>query len=127
MNHSIQPVARRAGKRLGVLVFVLVGLAGLADGAGAAGRSPSTLGVVNINTANSEELQLLPGVGPVRAQAILAQRKDQGGYTRIEDLARVRGIGDSMLEKLRPHVILVGRTTARLSRERSPHAFGRGG
>ena len=91
---------------LGCVILVLaaqVALAGMA-----------TVGAVNINTATDVELQLLPGVGPVRAQAILAARKHQGVFKRIEDLAAIQGIGESMLEKMRPHIILTGRTTARL-------------
>lgn len=87
--------------------------------AGAPEPGVSTLGVVNINTASVDTLQLLPGVGPVVAQAILFEREHRGGFKRIEDLARVRGIGPSLLKKLRPHVILVGRSTALLEPNRS--------
>ena len=79
----------------------------------------ATVGVVNVNTASAAELQLLPGVGPARAQAILTARKSKGVFKRIEDLAAIKGVGDSMLEKMRPHIILTGRTTAR-QEERPP-------
>jgi competence protein ComEA len=70
-------------------------------------------GVVNVNTASAEELQLLPGVGKVRAQAIVDTRRERGGFKKVDDLTEVKGIGDSMLERMRPHVTLTGRTTAR--------------
>ena len=69
-------------------------------------------GVVNINTASAEQLQMLPGVGEVRARAILAERKGRGGFKSVEDLRAVKGVGDSLLERMRPHVTLKGKTTA---------------
>ena len=90
-------------------------LLALVSGAGAfAAESQSDLtGVVNLNTASSAELQLLPGVGEVRAVAIVAMRKQRGGFKQIEDLLEVKGIGPAMLKRLRPHATLTGKTTAR--------------
>jgi competence protein ComEA len=53
--------------------------------------------VVNVNTAGLEELDTLPGVGAVTAQAILDYRRDHGPFQRPEDLLNVRGIGDKKL------------------------------
>jgi len=122
MNQRKRPAGRRVGLLGRALVVVLAVVMAPVLPTLAAATEASTLGVVNINTASADELQLLPGVGPVRAQAILAERKHRGGYKRIEGLAEVRGIGESMLEKLRPHVILTGRTTARLNPDRSRSA-----
>ena len=97
-----------------------LGLCLLVFSADRAQSAVTTVGVVNINTASVEELQLLPGVGPARAQAILAERKKRVRFNRIEDLASVRGIGDSMLDALRPHTVLVGPTTARQVTRRRP-------
>jgi competence protein ComEA len=69
-------------------------------------------GVVNVNTASVEELQLLPGVGEARARAIVDLRKQRGGLKSMEDLRDVKGIGDASLERLRPHVAFDGKTTA---------------
>jgi competence protein ComEA len=71
-------------------------------------------GVVNVNTASLEELQLLPGVGEARARAIVDLRKQRGGFKSLEELRAVKGIGDASLERLRPHVTFEGKTTARL-------------
>ncbi len=76
-------------------------------------RAPSLEGVVNVNTATAEQLRLLPGVGKSRAKAIVEQRKATGGFKRVEDLQQVKGIGPAMLKKMRPHVSLSGKTTAR--------------
>ena len=69
-------------------------------------------GVVNLNTATQEELQLLPGIGESRARAVIEARKRKGGFQKVEDLLEVKGIGEAGLEKLRPHVTLEGKTTA---------------
>lgn len=68
-------------------------------------------GVVNVNTASAEQLSMLPGVGPARAQAIVTLRKQRGGFKRVEDLLEVKGIGEASLAKLRPFVALEGKTT----------------
>ncbi len=71
-------------------------------------------GVVNVNTASVEELQLLPGVGEARARAIVDLRKQRGGFKSLGDLSDVKGIGEASLERLRPHVAFDGKTTAHL-------------
>jgi comEA protein len=69
-------------------------------------------GVVNVNTATSEELQLLPGVGESRARAIVEARKARGGFKSVEELVEVKGIGSSLLEQIRPFLVVNGKTTA---------------
>jgi len=96
------------------LVLAACVLALLGQGALAADSSGGLTGVVNINTASAEELQLLPGVGKARASAILATRQERGGFKSVEELALVKGIGESMLERLRPHLSVKGSTTARI-------------
>lgn len=59
---------------------------------------------LDVNTATAEQLQLLPGIGPSRAAAIIAERERNGPYRTVEDLARVRGIGPVTVENLRPYV-----------------------
>jgi competence protein ComEA len=63
-------------------------------------------GVVNINTADSDELQRLPGVGPSTAQKIADYRSQIGRFTSIDQLMDVKGIGPKKLEKMRPFVAL---------------------
>ena len=59
---------------------------------------------LNINTATSEQLELLPGVGPSMAEKILAARKANGGFKSVEELDEIRGMGEKTMEKLRPLV-----------------------
>ena len=84
-----------------------------ASAVAAADSKPTFTGVVNVNTASSEQLQLLPGIGEARARAIVSMRKQNGGFKSLEQLTEVKGIGDAMLERLRPHLSLNGKTTAR--------------
>lgn len=65
---------------------------------GQAGTMPS--GLVNINTATSEELQTLSGVGEATAEAIIHDREQNGPFASIEDLMRVSGIGEKKFAKL---------------------------
>jgi competence protein ComEA len=61
-------------------------------------------GTVNINTANAEELQRLPGIGPAMAARVLAYRKEIGRFTAVEQLLEVSGIGEKRLAQLKPFV-----------------------
>jgi competence protein ComEA len=74
-------------------------------------QTTSKPGVVNLNTASAEELERLPGVGPSRAQAILALRATLSQFTKPEQLLRVKGIGRATFRKLRPMLTLSGPTT----------------
>ncbi|MDR0530999.1 MAG: ComEA family DNA-binding protein [Oscillospiraceae bacterium] len=60
---------------------------------------------VNINTAAQEQLETLPGIGPVKAQAILAWRAANGRFAGAAQLLEVKGIGEKTLEKLLPYII----------------------
>jgi competence protein ComEA len=60
--------------------------------------------VLDLNTATVEQLDALPGVGPVTAGAIVAWRQANGKFTSVDQLADVDGIGPARLEKLRPLV-----------------------
>ena len=59
---------------------------------------------VNLNRASADELQALPGVGPVLAQRMVDWRKMHGRYRTVDDLQEVKGIGKKRLEQLRPLV-----------------------
>lgn len=66
---------------------------------------PSPLAMtVAINSASAEEIQLLPNVGPVLAQRIVAFRDQHGRIRSIWDLQRVKGIGPKTADAIRPHV-----------------------
>ncbi len=57
--------------------------------------------LVNINTATEEQLDELPGVGPSTAQKIIAYREANGGFSSIEEIKEVSGIGDSRYEQIK--------------------------
>ncbi|MGB8476715.1 MAG: helix-hairpin-helix domain-containing protein [Candidatus Acidiferrum sp.] len=59
---------------------------------------------INLNTATSKELQLVPGIGPVTAEKILKMRKAYGPFKRVDDLRAIRGIGPKRLEKMRRYL-----------------------
>jgi competence protein ComEA len=58
---------------------------------------------VDLNVATAEQLQRLPGIGPKKAEAILALRQKRP-FTRVTQLLEVRGIGKRTLDRLKPHV-----------------------
>jgi competence ComEA-like helix-hairpin-helix protein len=70
-------------------------------GAPPAGRVDAA---VELNAATAEDLDRLPGIGPVKAAAILATRERLGGFASVDQLTEVRGIGPATVEKLRPYV-----------------------
>jgi competence protein ComEA len=60
--------------------------------------------LVNLNTATEAELDTLPEVGPVTAASILTWRDQHGGFTAVDELLEVDGIGEVTLSKLAPYV-----------------------
>ena len=60
---------------------------------------------ININSASAEELEALPGIGPVLAKRIVQDREANGPFSTVDDLDRVKGIGEGILAKVREHVI----------------------
>jgi competence protein ComEA len=93
-------------QRLSTFTLVLA-LALAALPAAAAGST----GVVNINSASSEQLQLLPRIGPSVAERVIAFRKENGQFKSAEDLMLVTGIGEKTFALIKPHVALSGDTT----------------
>lgn len=59
---------------------------------------------VNINTADSEQLQTLTGIGPVTAEKIIEYREENGRFDNIEDIKNVSGIGEKTFEKLKDDI-----------------------
>ncbi|MDO7905498.1 helix-hairpin-helix domain-containing protein [Paenibacillus sp. JX-17] len=63
-------------------------------------------GAVFINTASQTQLTELPGIGEKKAQAILNYRNEHGPFRSVEELLKVKGIGQKMLEKMRAYIVL---------------------
>lgn len=89
----------------GQKISVPVAGAAPADGSSAATTADSDNGgLININTATQEELESLPSIGEVRAQAIITYREEHGGFRTIDELKEVSGIGDKIFADISPHV-----------------------
>jgi len=73
-----------------------------ADSAAAARPTAAPEWPIDVNRASADELVALPGIGPARADAIVALRDARGGLGSLDELLDVRGIGPKTLERLRP-------------------------
>lgn len=82
---------------LGVALLALLVLAGTVP----ASAAEETL---DLNRASAKELTRLPGVGEAIAQRIVDFRDEHGPFKRVEDLLKVKGIGEKSFEKIRPYV-----------------------
>lgn len=61
---------------------------------------------IDLNAASAEQLQMLPGIGPTRAEAIIQYRTDHGDFKAIEDLVNVPGIGPSTFDNLKDLIFI---------------------
>ena len=61
---------------------------------------------MNLNRADTRDLTRLPGIGPVLAERITARRAELGGFATLDELTSVPGLGETTLNKLRPHLCL---------------------
>ena len=78
------------------------------DTASGAASSSEPQEKLDLNTATQEELDALPGIGPVKAEAILQYREESGPFRTVEEIMEVEGIGEKTLEQLRPYVTVEG-------------------
>lgn len=101
-------------------VFAVSAFAGTEAGAPVAQAS----GVVNINTADAEQLALLPRVGEKAAQRIIEYRTQHGPFKKTSDLLQVKGFGAKTYERLSPYIAIEGKTTltSKVSSPRKPRA-----
>jgi competence protein ComEA len=86
---------------------ILVGVAPAsvaAPSTGAPGAATGPGQLVNLNTASETELETLPEVGPVTAAAIIAWRDTNGGFTAVDELLEIDGIGETTLGQIAPFV-----------------------
>jgi competence protein ComEA len=98
------PLHRRELSRIDLAARVTDGqllMVGVASAAGGDGSSPGT---VSLSAASLEELETLPGVGPVTAQKIIDWRTAHGGFTSVSQLQQVSGIGPARYSQLSPLV-----------------------
>ena len=69
------------------------------------GDTPVNL-MVSINTASKEELMSLSGIGEIKAQSIINYRNQYGSFKKLEEIKNVKGIGDSVFEKVKDNITL---------------------
>ncbi|HMD06482.1 MAG TPA: helix-hairpin-helix domain-containing protein [Candidatus Acidoferrum sp.] len=91
-----------AWRLTGRISLILFALCAISLSAHAKKKPPAA--PINLNTATSEELQQVPGIGPVTAEKILQMRKSYGAFKSVNDLRAVRGIGPKRLEKMRKYL-----------------------
>ena len=70
-------------------------------------RPPATTVMLDLNRATEQDLERLPGIGPVLARRIIQYREAQGTFQDIEQLRHVKGIGKKTLERIRVHLTIV--------------------
>jgi len=78
---------------------------------GADGASTAATGTINLNSASAEQIALLPRVGLKLAERVVAYRKTNGPFKKVEDLMEVKGVGEKLFVVLRPHLTVSGNTT----------------
>jgi len=78
---------------------------GAVAGVGAAAGGPSTSAPIDLNTATAEQLDTLPGVGPVTAQKIVEYRQTHGPFTSVDQLDAIPGIGAARIADLKGLVV----------------------
>lgn len=80
--------------------------ASVAAGPGTVPATPTTPGLVSLNSSDAPTLEMVPGIGPVKAAAIIEYRTQIGGFDSIEQLLEVDGIGPATLDALRSYLTL---------------------
>jgi competence protein ComEA len=61
---------------------------------------------IDLNAASAEQLESLPGIGPVTAKRIIDYRDKVGKFKRIEEIINIQGIGDKKFERIKDHIIV---------------------
>ena len=90
-----------------LITAALIALMAAASGLGAeAAGKPAPAGVVNINTADAAGLAQLPGIGMKKAGLIIACREAHESFKTVEELMKVKGIGEKTFRKLEAHITI---------------------
>ncbi|MNW33747.1 ComE operon protein 1 [compost metagenome] len=96
-------VSNEGNKSIATDAAAIPDIEGSANEKASAGANASD-GLIHINSAGLKELQNIPGIGEKKAQAILDYRNQHGAFSNVNDLTKVKGIGDKMLQKMKPHI-----------------------
>jgi competence protein ComEA len=93
------------------IAWVLALCLGLATGpvsvfAQKSGPPPASAEKINLNSATAEQLQSLPGIGPAIAKSIVEHRTKVGKFNRIEEIIKVKGIGEKKFQKIKDRLVV---------------------
>ena len=99
--NQLGELSQKAERALKAKDQKLLGQSGTGQVSDKGGQTRAKDGKINLNTATSEELQTISGIGAKRAEDIIAYRESHGGFQSVDDLKNVSGIGDKTLEKIR--------------------------
>ena len=97
---------------MAVVAVMTLGLAGGSAEAGPRKPGKQVSGVINLNQATAQQLDLLPGVG-AKAAARITEFRKKTPFTRPEEIVQVKGFGKKKFDKLKPHLAVAGPTTLR--------------
>ncbi len=67
---------------------------------------PASTEKINLNSATAEQLQTLPGIGPVTAKTIIEHRAKVGKFNRIEEIINVKGVGEKKFQKIKDRLVV---------------------
>lgn len=68
--------------------------------------SGAAIAALNLNTATKDELVALPGIGPAKAQAILDYRNQNGPFKSVDEIRKVKGIGEKLFLQIKPELAI---------------------
>src|SRR5947207_14890963 len=105
----------RSALRVFFCFFLILFLSAVAN----ANKKKPPVKPVNINTATSEELQQVPGIGPATAEKILQMRKSYGAFKSVDDLPAIGGLGPKRLGKMRKY-LTVGKAAPKNTAPQQP-------
>ncbi len=94
------------------------------DGTKAPENGTESIQPLDLNQATAEQFEMLPGLGPKKAQALVEFRTKSGGFKNVQQIVRVKGIGPKMFKRLQPYLFvgaLSSRTSARPAQADSKH------
>jgi len=78
--------------------------------AGAYAQTSAPKAKININTAGQAELETLPRIGPKVAQRIIEYRAQNGGFKKVEDIMKVKGIGEKIFAQIKDQITIGAET-----------------
>ena len=78
--------------------------------------SGMAMATVNLNTATKDQLQSLDGIGPKKADAIIAYRKKNGSFKTVDDLVNVPGFGEKSVANIRSELTVKGSAPAKVNK-----------